>query len=323
MTLYGGVKAVWDLERAYREETATRERICINGLWRFKPAGHPNEPCPGFDEDWGYFKVPGTWPLEPGRNENGRSQRFFGPNGWEEKLSDVQMAWYWREINVPAQWEGRRIALRAGWVNSRARVFIDGRAAGKVDFPGGEIDLTGICRPGVTHQLAILVIAQLLTPQGTYLPYDEAPAETRMLRRGLCGDVFLMSMPRGPRISDVGIDTSVRQWSITFAAALDGLEEGASYALRARVLDGEEETLTAQSEPFSAEDLQNGRLEFSKEWTTPKLWDTATPGNQYEATIELLEGGSTQDVCHNVRFGFREFWIDGRDFYLNGSRIFL
>ena len=24
-----------------------------------------------------------------------------------------------------------------------------------------------------------------------------------------------------------------------------------------------------------------------------------------------------------VRFGFREFWIDGRDFYLNGSRIFL
>ena len=24
-----------------------------------------------------------------------------------------------------------------------------------------------------------------------------------------------------------------------------------------------------------------------------------------------------------MRFGFREFWIDGRDFYLNGTRIFL
>ena len=24
-----------------------------------------------------------------------------------------------------------------------------------------------------------------------------------------------------------------------------------------------------------------------------------------------------------VRFGFRELWIDGRDFYLNGTRIFL
>ena len=30
-----GVKAVWDMEKAYRETTPTRERICINGLWRW------------------------------------------------------------------------------------------------------------------------------------------------------------------------------------------------------------------------------------------------------------------------------------------------
>ena len=29
------------------------------------------------------------------------------------------------------------------------------------------------------------------------------------------------------------------------------------------------------------------------------------------------------DAALPVRFGFREFWIKGRDFYLNGSRIFL
>ena len=29
------------------------------------------------------------------------------------------------------------------------------------------------------------------------------------------------------------------------------------------------------------------------------------------------------DTGYPVRFGFREFWIDGRDFYLNGTRIFL
>ena len=29
------------------------------------------------------------------------------------------------------------------------------------------------------------------------------------------------------------------------------------------------------------------------------------------------------DTTHPVRFGFREFWIEGRDFFLNGSRIFL
>ena len=33
-----GVKAVWDLEKAHREKTATRERVCLNGLWRWQPA---------------------------------------------------------------------------------------------------------------------------------------------------------------------------------------------------------------------------------------------------------------------------------------------
>src|SRR5262245_16874166 len=29
------------------------------------------------------------------------------------------------------------------------------------------------------------------------------------------------------------------------------------------------------------------------------------------------------DVANPVSFGFREFWIDGKDFYLNGTRIFV
>ena len=36
--LPAGVQAAWDLETAYRETTPTRERICINGLWRWQPA---------------------------------------------------------------------------------------------------------------------------------------------------------------------------------------------------------------------------------------------------------------------------------------------
>src|SRR5881394_2676207 len=55
-----GVKAVWDLPNVWRQSTPTRERICINGLWRWQPA-HANAatiPAEGF----GYFKVPGCWP---------------------------------------------------------------------------------------------------------------------------------------------------------------------------------------------------------------------------------------------------------------------
>jgi hypothetical protein len=38
-----GVKAVWDLEKAYRESTPTRERLGINGLWRWQPAAGEGE----------------------------------------------------------------------------------------------------------------------------------------------------------------------------------------------------------------------------------------------------------------------------------------
>ncbi|MDA1191145.1 MAG: hypothetical protein O3A46_05595 [Candidatus Poribacteria bacterium] len=32
-TLPDGVRAVWDIERAHRVTTDTRERVSINGLW--------------------------------------------------------------------------------------------------------------------------------------------------------------------------------------------------------------------------------------------------------------------------------------------------
>ncbi len=53
-----GVKAVWDLDKAYHETTPTRERICINGLWRWQPAEAKAEQTP--TANWGYFKVPGV-----------------------------------------------------------------------------------------------------------------------------------------------------------------------------------------------------------------------------------------------------------------------
>src|SRR5262245_2821640 len=55
-----GVKAVWSFDKAEREVTPTRERVSINGLWRWQPAssGAAEPPSDG----WGHFEVPGPWP---------------------------------------------------------------------------------------------------------------------------------------------------------------------------------------------------------------------------------------------------------------------
>src|SRR5205823_12806966 len=46
--------------------------------------------------------------------------------------------------------------------------------------------------------------------------------------------------------------------------------------------------------------------------------------NTFDLEVSLVGvGGQVLDADWPQRFGFREFWIDGRDFYLNGTRIFL
>ncbi|HEV8377323.1 MAG TPA: hypothetical protein VGP99_00615, partial [Tepidisphaeraceae bacterium] len=55
-----GVRVVWNLANAQREATATRERACLNGLWRWQPLRGTGIEVPA--GEWGYFKVPGPWP---------------------------------------------------------------------------------------------------------------------------------------------------------------------------------------------------------------------------------------------------------------------
>jgi len=55
-----GVSIVWDMGAAWRKGTPTGVSLCINGLWRCQPAQPDAAAVPA--GDWGYFKVPGSWP---------------------------------------------------------------------------------------------------------------------------------------------------------------------------------------------------------------------------------------------------------------------
>jgi beta-galactosidase len=317
-----GVKAVWDLDQAYREATPTRERICINGLWRWQPAAQDAASAP--DGGWGYFKVPGEWPSRP---NSGGSQTLYPHPVWAETaLSDVNAAWYQREITVPADWAGRRIVLRSEWVNSLATAYVDGQQAGVIAFPGGELDITAACRPGSPQVLSMLVAA--LPLRAVMLAYNDTNSARQVrgsvARRGLCGDVYLIGEPLQERVGHVRLDTSVRNWTITFNTELQDLVPGRRYSLRAAITEGGQPVTELAGQPFSVDGLKEGQLAFTADWKPDKLWDIHTPRNQYEFSLSLLgEDGTVLDTSIPERFGFREFWINGRDFYLNGTRIYL
>ena len=318
------VKAVWDLGRAYHEMTPARERICINGLWRWQPAEAQAGQTP--TENWGYFKVPGCWP-GIGDYMQKDSQTVYSHASWKDRrLGGITATWYERQIAIPRDWVDRRVAVSIEYLNSYATLYVDGAKAGEVRFPGGEVDLTRVCRPGGTYRLSLLVVAMPL--KGVMLSYTDSASAREVkgsvARRGLCGDVFLVSTPSGPHITDLRVDTSVRRKELTLDAAVEGLAAEAQYAFRARVRKAGRIVKEFTSRAFQASDLKEGRITSAEKWMPEELWDIHTPQNQLELEVSLLDaGGRMLDIGWPVRFGFRELWIEGRDFYLNGTRIFL
>src|SRR5947207_1213466 len=146
-----GVRVVWDAAKAYRETTPMRERVCLNGLWRWQPAEASAESVPA--DRWGFFKVPGCWPGITDYLQKDCQTVYPHPAWKEASLRDrplaraLAAAWYQREITIPADWAARRILVQAEYINSLATVYLDGKRAGEIRFPGGEIDLTALCRP--------------------------------------------------------------------------------------------------------------------------------------------------------------------------------
>ena len=159
VSLPDGVKAVWDLSKAYHETTPTRERICINGLWQWQPVKEKSDQPP--TENWGYFKVPG--PVAEDHLEAGRRIADALPAPKLEGRESVQRS-HWpgisAKLKLPKEWAGRRIIVDAQYVNTSAVVYVDGKRAGEIKPRGGKVDLGELCQPGQKQLLSILVNGQ-------------------------------------------------------------------------------------------------------------------------------------------------------------------
>jgi beta-galactosidase len=212
------------------------------------------------------------------------------------------------------------------YLNSSALVYIDGIKAGEILFPSGLLDISSLCTPGSKHIITMKVTA--LPQQDVVAVFNDSNAprlgKGMVMRRGLCGDVYLISTPLKARISDVKVVTSVRKGEITLNLAMEDLTPGSNYTLNTLITEKGNKIAEFAGRIFRADDLKNGHISVTERWKPDKLWDIHTPQNMFDVTVSLLDNKKRLlDTTIPARFGFREFWIEGRDFYLNGSRIFL
>lgn len=297
-----------------------RSEIVLNGIWKFQPDHDAAAPS---KEEWGLIAVPGIWRSGGWAHGGGPMPGIIAKGkgaAWEQSEQEAHRAWYERTIEIPAAWAGRRILIDFQRVSTDAEVFINGKSCGRVAWPYGSVDITGAVEPGNAATLRVLVVTadqpeQSIVWMGTTAGQNEVVESTA--NGGITGEVFLRSEPMGAHVESVFVKPSVREKKVDLDLDLVDVREAGEVEVRARMINpatGEEE------KTFEATILVNAAPEqtvsVSWPWSDPRLWDVGQP-ELYRLLVSVKGAGLEDEFAET--FGFREFWIDGRDFYLNGK----
>ncbi|MGA3268024.1 MAG: sugar-binding domain-containing protein, partial [Verrucomicrobiota bacterium] len=294
---------------------AKRARASLNGPWHFIPAVEgASEPS---KTGWAYIKVPGSW-----QNSSDFLAVGGGPQ-WD--LFDgarVAHAWYERQVPIPVDWQGRAVSLRFDRLSTDAIIYVNGTECGRVSWPWGTVDITKAVTPGQTADVRVLVAA---IPDAEMVGHfwqnafmDVSYTRARLATRGLIGDVYLESRASDPHVSDVFVRTSTRQKSVSLDVELTGVTNAGQVHFVADMLDEKGNVEKSFKTDVSVEATNVQTVTVSWPWENPRLWDVEQP-NLY--TLRLKASGAGLDDEHDQSFGFREFWAQGKQFYLNGTII--
>lgn len=298
----------------------TRAEIVLNGLWKFLP--QPGAERPEENADWGYVRVPGDWTKDASDNRQGVLARG---DSWKDlRLDQLSRAWYQRSITIPENWRGRAIELDFAGISTDAVVYVDNIECGRVFWPAGTVDISRVAQPGQTHTLLVKVVATADEGEVLRILDSEDRQASRSNKsldsRGIFGDVILQSRPSRARVTDVFLRPSVRQKRLDVTAEVTGYTSTAPIRLIARFYDAKgklEKEFTASAPVTPGAAVQTINLRYP--WPNPRLWDIGTP-NLYTMRLEVAGTDGLFDE-YPQEFGFREFWISGRKFFLNGTEI--
>ena len=263
--------------------TATRERVCLNEIWRFRPEGR---------DSWLYLPVPGSW--DP-------SDRFVvrGADGSPQRkgLRGVKTAWYEREFSLPSDWHGQRIVLGIDSVRAVGEVWLNGRHLGRaLEFQRSEFDVSRVAKSGAN---ILQVHVRVLSPKS--------------LVRGLDEDVWIERRPTGPAIEWVDLRPQVAAARMAVRARIT--EPAAGAQLHVALTD-----LAGRPVGHGSGPAQAGVT--AVDLATPQLqpWHPDSP-RLYLATVSLRRRGRVLDERYPIRFGHRQMQVRGGDFLLNGRKF--
>ncbi|MGH9445347.1 MAG: glycoside hydrolase family 2 TIM barrel-domain containing protein, partial [Terriglobia bacterium] len=263
------------------------------------------------------------WATHRGRDRSyGLVARGSGPQWEHYDGGRSASAWYERQVSIPLEWQGRVISLRFDRVCTDAIVYVNDKECGRVPWPWGSVDITRAVTPGKTADIRVLVAAIAGSGMVGHFWQNAFIAVTytaaKLATRGLTGSVYLESRSSEAHVSDVFIRTSTRKKDIALDVDLADVKQGGRVHFVADMLNEKGEVETSFTADSTVEAKPTQTVTASWSWARQRLWDVDQP-NLY--TLRLTATGAGLNDQYNQEFGFREFWIEGRLFYLNGTVI--
>ena len=295
------------------------DRLDLDGTWRFQLLGDPGA-APA--DRWDAIEVPGCWTMQDVGGQD-RPQYTNVQMPWPEPPPHLPAAnptgVYERDVDVPAEWTGRRIVLHVGAAESVLLVNVDGVdvGAGKDSHLAGEFDLTGVLRAGERARLRLTVVKW---SDATYIEDQD-----QWWHAGITRSVFLYATSR-LHLADVKVRADV-----TGELAVDVHVASADGALpdgwRATAHLGDLEL--APDAEFVAHQIATervstwaGHARLAGVVPDVRPWTAETP-HLYDLTVRLWHPDGELAEETRLRTGFRRIEIAGTDLLCNGARVFI
>ncbi|WP_062304284.1 glycoside hydrolase family 2 TIM barrel-domain containing protein [Demequina subtropica] len=300
---------------AYDAEAASPWLLSLDGEWSFRWSPTVADASLDFADPatdvrgWNTVEVPHHWQLDGyGDSESGDLVYLNEQYPWEAygELTPFEIpdehssvGSYRRDVDVPADWDGRRTVLAFQGVKSAFTVWVNGVEVGYSEdsYAPAEFDVTEAIRPG-TNTVAVLVHRW---SDGSWLENQD-----QIDLSGIFREVELYSTPAS-YVADHTITTEVHDdlGAATVEATLDIVGDATA---RATLHDAEGAVVGEATGASSAIEVEDARL-----------WSAEDP-YLYTLIYELLDG---EDVIETVatRVGIREFGIVEGLMTLNGMPL--